>query len=99
MALSSLLARFGRPRGAAAARLQAAAARIKARVAVRLDLDGAAAIAVNEILCPDPACPDLETVILVMAPGRPTRAVKVRKPMYEVSDDDVDAALAESGAP
>jgi hypothetical protein len=48
---------------------------------------------VNEIVCPDPACPGFETVILVMAPGRPTRAAKVSKPVEEVTEQDVRAAL------
>jgi hypothetical protein len=34
----------------------------------------------NEIVCPDPACPGTETVILVMVPSRPTRACKVAAP-------------------
>ena len=98
MGLSSLAARFGRPRGPDADRLREAAARIKARAAIRLDLDEAGSVSVNEILCTDPACPDLETILLVMAPGRPTRAVKIRKPMTEVTDADLDAALAGAGA-
>ena len=48
----------------------------------------------NEIVCADPACPGTETVILVMAPGRPARAVKVAKPMAAVTEADVASALA-----
>ena len=33
-------------------------------------------VAVNEIACTDPACPGLETVILVMRQGEATRAFK-----------------------
>ena len=51
-------------------------------------------IAVNEIVCLDPGCPGTETVILVMAPGRKTRAAKIAKPVDEVTEDDVAEALA-----
>jgi hypothetical protein len=51
------------------------------------------AFAVNEIACNDPGCPGLETVILVMEPGRKTRALKVPKPLDEVTEQDILAAL------
>lgn len=52
------------------------------------------AFAVNEIACNDPGCPGLETVILVMEPDRKTRALKVPKPLDEVAEQDILAALA-----
>jgi len=67
------------------------------RVAAGLGAD--AVIKVNEIVCADPACPGMETVLLLMPPGRPTRAVKIAKPMAEVTDDDVRRALARDGRP
>ncbi len=51
------------------------------------------AFAVNEIACNDPACPGTETVILVMEPGRKTRALKVAKPLDEVTEQDIRDAL------
>ncbi len=51
------------------------------------------AFAVNEIACNDPGCPGIETVILVMEPGRKTRALKVPKPLDEVTEQDILAAL------
>ena len=51
------------------------------------------AFAVNEIACNDPGCPGIETVILVMEPGRKTRALKVPKPLDEVMEQDILAAL------
>ena len=51
------------------------------------------AFAVNEIACNDPACPGIETVILVMEPGRKTRALKVAKPLDEVTEQDIRDAL------
>jgi hypothetical protein len=53
-----------------------------------------ATVAVNEIVCLDPGCPGPETVILIMQPGRKTRAAKVGKPIDEVTEEDVAEALA-----
>nr|WP_183454430.1 hypothetical protein [Microvirga lupini] len=51
------------------------------------------AFAVNEIACNDPGCPGIETVILVMEPGRKTRALKIPKTLDEVVEQDILAAL------
>ena len=48
-------------------------------------------------VCADPACPGTETVILVMAPGQRTRAVKVAAPMATLTDEAILAAFAASG--
>jgi len=47
----------------------------------------------NEIVCPDPACPGFETVILVMAPNERSRARKILKSLAAVTREDVAAAL------
>lgn len=60
---------------------------------VRARVGGEAVVKVNEILCPDPACPGLETIILVMRPGRATEATKISKAAREVTEPDVAAAL------
>jgi hypothetical protein len=41
-----------------------------------LDLPEGAIVTVSEIACTDPACPGLETVMLVMRPGEKTTAYK-----------------------
>lgn len=51
------------------------------------------AFAVNEIACTDPACPGIETIILVMEPGVKTRACKIAKGLSDVTQEDVAAAL------
>lgn len=53
--------------------------------------------AVNEIACADPGCVGTETVVLVMAPGEKTRALKVLKPMDQVTELDVRLAVADAG--
>jgi hypothetical protein len=49
--------------------------------------------AVNEIACTDPACPGVETVILIMRAGQKTRACKIQKPLDQVTEQDVVDAL------
>ncbi|EIM27291.1 hypothetical protein [Microvirga lotononidis] len=51
------------------------------------------AFAVNEIACNDPGCPGIETVILVMEPGRKTRALKIAKSLDDVMEQDIIGAL------
>jgi hypothetical protein len=77
-----------------AGRDPAVSARIKGWTRAALGLGDDATISVNEIVCADPACPGSETVILVMIPGRRTKAYKVQASMVEVSQSMVQAALA-----
>jgi hypothetical protein len=51
-------------------------------------------ISVNEIACRDPACPGVETIILIMAPGQRTRACKITKTLEDVTEADVREAVA-----
>jgi len=80
--------------GDAKAEAKAAAERLKEQVRAWLGLPGTAAIAVNEILCADPACPGTETVILVMKPGEKTRAYKLQMAMVEITPEALSEALA-----
>lgn len=73
----------------------AIAARLKRDLMAALDLGEADALAVNEISCPDPGCPDMETVVLVMRAGTPTRALRIRCPMEAVGPADIGALVAE----
>jgi hypothetical protein len=66
---------------------------LKAQVRALLGLPEVATIAVNEILCADPACPGNETVILVMKPGEKTRAYKLQMAMAEVTAEALAEAL------
>ena len=70
-----------------------AVARVKAWVAVAVALPPDTALAVNEIVCTDPSCPGTETIVLVMQPGRKTRAYKVAKMLEEVTEQDIREAL------
>jgi hypothetical protein len=50
--------------------------RIKGWVRTMLALSDETIVTVSEIACTDPACPGLETVILVMRPGEKAMAYK-----------------------
>ncbi len=53
---------------------------IKKWTAELLALDDHAVITVHELDCADPACPIMETVIVVHAPGQPPRQWKFARP-------------------
>ncbi|KQT76650.1 hypothetical protein ASG51_07205 [Methylobacterium sp. Leaf465] len=60
-------------------------------------LEEAITVKASEIVCADPACPGIETVILILAPGLPTRALKVGRPLPDVTEADIAAAFAGEG--
>jgi len=70
-----------------------AIARVKALVVGARPFPPDTAFTVNEIACTDPACPGIETVILIMEPGAKTRACKISKPLDEVMEQDIVEAL------
>lgn len=72
----------------------AIAVRLKQELIAALGLGTSDALALNEVACPDPGCPDVETVVLVMRAGAPTRALRIRRPMDAVDATDI-AALVE----
>jgi hypothetical protein len=67
--------------------------RIKGWAGVALAAAPDTVFAVNEIACNDPSCPGVETVILIMEPGRKTRACKIPKALDQVTEQDVRDAL------
>ena len=79
--------------GARDERDAAATAARKAMLRDALGLSEDVALSINEIACPDPACPTLETIILIMEPGRRTRAVKIHGGLDGLSAEQVKAAI------
>lgn len=63
--------------------------RVKGLARTALAASPETSFAVNEIACNDPGCPGLETVILVMEPGQKTRALKIQKPLDEITEQDI----------
>jgi hypothetical protein len=91
-----MLVRFGAfiRNGLAAPKADAdAIRRVKDWAGAVLRVTDETAFAVNEIVCADPACPGLETVILVMEPGVRTRACKIPKGLVDITEEDVIAAV------
>jgi hypothetical protein len=54
------------------------------------------AVSISEIACPDGCCVPIETIMLIMRRGEKTRAVKIGKPMVDLSDVDLLALAVSS---
>ena len=87
------MALFGSLFGKKPPRDAAALARIRAWSRVVLGDPAGLELTISEIECGDPACPGLETFILVMRAGEATQAVKIRKPISEIEEADVVGAM------
>ncbi len=79
--------------GKAPPRDEAAADRMKQAVRIALGLSDDVALSVNEIACADPACPVLETIVLIMEPGKKTRAAKAHGSLAGMGADEMKAAF------
>lgn len=77
----------------------AAVARVKDKVRLILGLPESVAVSVSEIVCADPTCPGMETVILVMQPGKKTVAFKVQASIESVSDEALTVAVLGDSRP
>jgi hypothetical protein len=64
-------------------------AKIKAWARERFALPEQTSVTVSEIVCRDPACPGVETVILIMDAGMKTRMVRIARPMTAVTVADI----------
>ncbi|MBN9064228.1 MAG: hypothetical protein BGP06_10875 [Rhizobiales bacterium 65-9] len=67
--------------------------RLKADVRAALSLSEDVALSISEIACADPACPVLETIVLIMEPGKKTRACKAHGAINAMSVEELRAAL------
>ena len=81
-----------RVRNAARARLSA---QVKAALFPLLGLGADDVLALNEIACAEPGCPDVETVVLVMRLSEPTRAFRIRRPLDAIGPADLQALVAQ----
>ncbi|WP_457106010.1 hypothetical protein [Methylobacterium sp. P5_C11] len=76
----------------------ALASRLKEDLRAALGLGEADTLAINEIACADPGCPDMETIVLVMRVGAATRALRIRRPLDAVEAQDIAALVADDRA-
>ncbi|SRR5258708_14303271 len=66
--------------------------KVQARTVINADDD--TVVSVSERDCGDPGCGSARTIVLVMHPERPTEAVKIDKPLEQVTQSDLSDALA-----
>ena len=71
-----------------------AALELKLHALTVINADDDTAVSVSERDCGDPGCGGAQTVVLVMHPRRPTEAVKINKPLEQVTQSDISDALA-----
>lgn len=65
------------------------AQRIKALAREYLHVPESATVMVSELHCHEDGCPDVETVIAVMAGENERRTWKIDKPMADISPEDI----------
>ena len=68
----------------------AAVRRVKALVADRFELPGAAELTVAELACHEPGCPPIETVVTEHGADGQRRMWRLHKPLAEVTAADVE---------
>jgi hypothetical protein len=59
-----------------------------------LNADHETIITISERDCGDPLCGGARTIVLIMHPRRPTEAVKIDKPLEQITQTDLCNALA-----
>ncbi|MGF1660382.1 MAG: hypothetical protein ACFCUS_13225 [Rubrimonas sp.] len=70
------------------------ATQVKAWVAARLGLCEADLVTLAELVCRDPGCPPVETVVSVHRSGGARRDWRIPKPLAEIAEADILAAMA-----
>jgi hypothetical protein len=71
-----------------------AALELKVQVRTLINADDDTVVSVSERDCGDPGCVGTRTIVLMMHPGRATEAVKIDKPLEQVTQSDLADALA-----
>jgi hypothetical protein len=71
-----------------------AALELKVQVRTLINADDDTVVSVSERDCGDPGCGGTRTIVLMMHPGRTTKAVKIDKPLEQVTQSDLADALA-----
>jgi len=71
-----------------------AALELKVQVRTLINADDDTVVSVSERDCGDAGCAGTRTIVLMMHPGRATEAVKIDKPLEQVTQSDLADALA-----
>jgi hypothetical protein len=59
-----------------------------------INADDETIVCISERDCSDPVCGGARTILLIMHPKRPTEAVKIDKPLEQITQTDLSDALA-----
>ena len=70
-----------------------AALQLKEHARAAINADDETVVSVSERDCGDPGCGGARTIVLVMHPRRPTEAVKIDKPLEQVTQSELTDAL------
>ena len=71
-----------------------AALELKAHARTAINADDETVVSVSESDCSDPSCGGARTIVLIMHPRRPTEAVKIDKPLEQITRTELSDALA-----
>ncbi|HXL31404.1 MAG TPA: hypothetical protein VN968_19235 [Bradyrhizobium sp.] len=71
-----------------------AALQLKEHALTVINADDETVVSVSERDCRDPGCSGVQTIVLVMHPRRPTEAVKIDKPLEQITQTELSEALA-----
>jgi hypothetical protein len=71
-----------------------AALQLKEHARTVINADDDTVVSVSERDCGDPGCGGARTIVLIMHPRRPTEAVKIDKPLEQISRTELSDALA-----
>ncbi|MEM7067762.1 MAG: nitrate reductase [Pseudomonadota bacterium] len=83
------MTKFNNPLARKTVSLQGKSAEIKGWAREALNIEANTPITVAELACRDEDCPDIETVIGVLEPGRTMTTLRVHVPMKDVQKGDV----------
>ncbi|QND61579.1 nitrate reductase [Mesorhizobium huakuii] len=68
---------------------------IKVWVRELCKLDDAVVVSITELACRDDDCPDIETVIGIMRPGKKIETIRIHRSIAEVMREDVAGAVSD----
>jgi hypothetical protein len=71
-----------------------AALQLKEHARTVINADDETVVSVSESDCGDPGCGGTRTIVLIMHPRRPTEAVKIEKPLEQITQTELSDALA-----
>jgi hypothetical protein len=67
---------------------------LKAHARTAINADDETIVTLSERDCGDPACGGARTIVLIMHPRRPAEAVRIDKPLEQITQADLFDALA-----